>query len=159
LPGTGLEASRIASLFRAARPRGKALSLDGKQADKRRLIEALTRAPGRKPWRHLHLATHGFFHQVTREEANRPGVKSAYRRNPLLLAGLLLSGANEDADRGRITAEEVCELPLAGTDLVVLSACQTALGQFTYGEGVLGLQHAFHLAGARTVVTSLWSVS
>ena len=84
---------------------------------------------------------------------------------PLLHSGLVLAGAARaskpdeamTAD-GILTAEEVAALDLRGTELVVLSACETALGPVECGEGVLGLQRAFHAAGARALVASLWKV-
>src|SRR5262249_48204646 len=60
---------------------------------------------------------------------------------------------------GLLSAEEVASLDLRGSELVVLSACETGLGQVAGGEGVLGLQRAFQTAGARTLVTSLWSIN
>jgi CHAT domain-containing protein len=77
--------------------------------------------------------------------------------HPGLLSGLVLAGANRDA-AGILTALEVAELDLRGVDLAVLSACETGLGAVAGGEGVLGLQRAFQVAGARTVVASLWAV-
>ncbi len=82
-------------------------------------------------------------------------------KNPGLLSGLVFAGVNR-SDRQRqetiLTALEVAELELGGVELVVLSACDTGRGRVAGGEGVLGLQRAFQLAGARTAVTSLWSV-
>jgi CHAT domain-containing protein len=79
------------------------------------------------------------------------------------LSGIVLTGANQpvepDRDDGVLTALEVGELDLKGVELVVLSACQTGLGQSAGGEGLLGLQRAFQVAGARSVVASLWSIS
>jgi CHAT domain-containing protein len=82
-------------------------------------------------------------------------------------SGLALAGANsflvgrclpENAEDGILTAEDVTTLNLIETDLVVLSACQTATGRVFRGEGVFGLRRAFFIAGARTVVMSLWKV-
>jgi len=82
--------------------------------------------------------------------------------HPGLLSGLALTGANTppqpDRDDGILTAEEVASLNLSGVDLAVLSACETGLGEVAGGEGVLGLQRAFQVAGAATVVASLWKV-
>jgi CHAT domain-containing protein/Tfp pilus assembly protein PilF len=84
--------------------------------------------------------------------------RRTFGRNPMLLCGLVLAGANSDPERGLLTAEEVADLDLRSCELAVLSACETGLGKLAGGEGVLGLQRAFQAAGARTLVTSLWSV-
>jgi CHAT domain-containing protein len=84
--------------------------------------------------------------------------------NPLLLSGLVLAGANDrelagpDDEDGVLTAEEVAALDLHDVEWAVLSACDTGRGEVRRGEGVFGLRRAFLLAGARTVVMSLWSV-
>jgi CHAT domain-containing protein len=117
--------------------------------------------------RYLHLATHGFF--VPPKSMVSQGPKSgllftdpfeqrSYGRNLLLHAGVALSGANTSPAQGVCTAEEVNGLDLRGTELVVLSACETAVGLMPFNEGMFGLQQAFHTAGARTVVSSLWRV-
>jgi hypothetical protein len=82
--------------------------------------------------------------------------------NPGLLSGLVFAGANtppaEGKDDGILTAAEVSSLDLSKVDTVVLSACETGLGQVAGGEGLLGLQRSFQVAGAKTVVASLWKV-
>lgn len=106
----------------------------------------------------VHLATHGFFLDAACPQA---GVA---RENPLLRAGLALSGANLRAKAGKqeedgiLTAEEVASLNLEDTEWVVLSGCETAVGDVRAGEGVLGLRRAFEEAGARTLIASLWPV-
>ena len=125
----------------------------------------------------LHLATHGFFlgsECVPTGSATRAvgGLVSSSSRpardveveSPLLLSGLALAGANRrasarvDEDDGILTAEEVASLNLEGVEWAVLSACDTGVGEVRAGEGVFGLRRAFHVAGVRTIIMSLWSV-
>ncbi|HEY5314521.1 MAG TPA: CHAT domain-containing protein, partial [Pirellulales bacterium] len=122
------------------------------------------------------LATHGFFAppdkrsalslaapRDTASEAARSAQQMAIGNEPGLLSGLAFAGANatahENEDDGILTATEVATLDLSHVEVAVLSACQTGLGKVAGGEGVLGLQRAFQLGGARTTVTSLWTVS
>ena len=120
----------------------------------------------------LHVATHGYFLSdlSTQRDQKTFGIHMQnIEANPLLRSGLLLAGAaykqnmrdsldleNED---GVLTAYEAMNLNLSGTELVVLSACETALGEVRNGEGVYGLQRAFLVAGAKSVLMSLWKVS
>ena len=131
----------------------------------------------------LHLATHGFFKpdrepdlagqrgwKPPSEMGSGPSgaVPRSRESNPMLQSGLVLAGANtycrgealpEDAEDGLLTAEDVRGLDLTGTELVVASACGTGLGEVRAGEGVFGLRRAFALAGAKTLIMSLWPVS
>ena len=120
----------------------------------------------------IHLATHGFFiediekNYEDRERLERLGGQKALE-NPLLRSGLILAGANNSwtgkpvagVEDGILFADEVARMNLLGTDLVVMSACETGLGTVNNGEGVFGLQRAFKLAGVNTLIMSLWSVS
>jgi CHAT domain-containing protein len=116
----------------------------------------------------LHLATHGFFlpDQVVATTINglaaRGDSGSAVSfENPLLRSGLALAGANKlnsDDDDGVLTAFEAAGLDLSGTQLVVLSACETGLGRVSNGEGVYGLRRALVIAGAESILMSLWQV-
>src|SRR5262245_64858353 len=76
------------------------------------------------------------------------------------MTGLIFVGANREKTPGRgiVTGEALIDLDLSGLDLAVLSACETGLGDVAGGEGVFGLQKAFHLAGCKAVVASLWKV-
>jgi CHAT domain-containing protein len=111
----------------------------------------------------IHLATHGFFlSDACRRSQSSTGEHLAID-SPLLLSGLLFAGANRHAqtsggEDGVVTAEEIAGMNFAGTELVVLSACETGLGEVRNGEGVYGLRRAFQIAGARTVISALWSV-
>jgi len=183
LAGTEPEVRRIGQLFDAGFPSQHAVVLTGAAP-----TEAAVKLLLGRHWRHLHLATHGFFESPARVAALRAGLKAdgfgmagvwsseesaSLALAPLLHSGVALVGAARktdhimgtgaesslpDRDDGILTAEEVQSLDLRGTDLVVLSACETGLGLHEYGQGVLGLQRAFQAAGARAVVASLWRV-
>jgi CHAT domain-containing protein len=114
----------------------------------------------------LHIATHGFFLEDAGRVADGagPGATAARPRilNPLLRSGLALAGANLTAgskDDGVLTALEAAHLNLWGTKLVTLSACDTGVGVVRNGDGVYGLRRSVFLAGAETLVMSLWPVS
>ncbi|WP_437723076.1 tetratricopeptide repeat protein [Sorangium sp. So ce861] len=120
----------------------------------------------------LHLATHGFFLSGggrTRAEADDGGlaregpatIGEISVENPLLRSGIALAGANQragDGEDGVLTALEAAGLDLQGTRLVVLSACETGVGEASAGEGVYGLRRALVIAGAETLVMSLWKI-
>lgn len=159
------------------------LSLPGAETE----IEKISELLGTKGWHHqkwvgamakesalksmpnpkvLHIATHGFFQEEKDGNLN-------YRNNPLYRSGLLLTGAAKTLNSqvyardnvalgkedGILTAFEAKSLDLNNTDLVVLSACETGLGEIRNGEGVYGLQRAFKVAGARSILMSLWKVN
>ena len=169
LPMSATEIRLIRSLFK---DHGPVRLLEGALAHKQALIDELPKA------RIVHLATHGFFDTPTTEQRTdyassfaafgqrlemfQPSA-SAPLRHPLLGSGVVLAGANLPDEfglggsAGLLTAEEVAGLDLSRLDLVVLSACETALGRID-PEGVRGLQTSFQLAGARSVVASLWKV-
>lgn len=114
----------------------------------------------------LHAATHGFFLSDLNEAELFNGVElSNSEANPLFRSGLLLAGASAGIDYenstqdGILTAYEAMNLNLDNTDLVILSACETGLGEIRNGEGVYGLQRSFIVAGAESVLMSLWKVS
>lgn len=114
----------------------------------------------------LHMATHGYFGPLancntTAPTAGAVEADTTRENDPLQRSGLVLAGANHLAsgrDDGLLTSMEVTAMDLTGTDLVVLSACDSGLGDVVAGEGVFGLRRAFELAGARRQVMSLWKV-
>jgi len=183
LPGSAREAEEVSMLWSGGRSasrvpsgsppgaRSNVVRLTGREASER-AVRDLARGSDV-----LHLATHGFFLtgdcvsaiQERRgigllepaDETNPPAVAG---ENPLRLAGLALAGANRrnsarsGGDDGILTAEEISSLDLTGVSWAVLSACDTGTGELHTGEGVLGLRRSFQIAGARTVISSLWSV-
>jgi CHAT domain-containing protein len=111
----------------------------------------------------LHIATHGFFWTMK----NKPDNIFAMQQDPMFRSGLVLAGANNiwdnkptfrDKEDGVLTSYEIAQLDLSNTDLVVLSACETALGDIEGNEGVIGLQRAFKLAGVKRMIISLWRI-
>ncbi len=102
----------------------------------------------------LHIATHGFF------------IADSTTKNPMLNSGILLAGVSNyyrlerkpDTDDGVLTSQEAQNLHLDQTDLVVLSACETGLGEVRNGEGVYGLQRAFKVAGVKSLLMSHWKI-
>lgn len=129
----------------------------------------------------LHIATHGFFLPDQKRDSSKNQLGGvpwdsfvdsnlshlAELENPLLRSGLALAGANTwlegkplppEAEDGILTAEDITSMDLLDTDLVVLSACETGLGEVHVGEGVFGLRRAFVLAGVKALVMSLWKV-
>lgn len=121
----------------------------------------------------LHIATHAFYwpeKEVATADKDfmfMPNMPQRYKEDKAMTrSGLILAGANnalrgmklpEDVNDGILTAKEIAQLDLRGLDLVVLSACQTGLGEVT-GDGVFGLQRGFKKAGANSLMMSLWSV-
>lgn len=156
LPGTDGEAQALKTLL------PDATVLVGRQATKTALQQAA--APTI-----LHIATHGFFlDDPTGGERGARALREtdfAPIANPLLRSGLALSGANQlkraaaQTDDGILSALEAAGLDLWGTQLVVLSACDTGVGEVKTGEGVYGLRRALVLAGSEAQVLSLWPVS
>jgi CHAT domain-containing protein len=158
LPQTKGEAEVIEALF-AKLPDAKVKELFGKDATETMLERELPK------YRFVHLATHGFFSapkmvrqfqegQGTGEKVLVPSIP------PGLSSGIVCAGANKPTfeTSGVLTATQIAELDLSGVELAVLSACETGLGEISGGEGVLGLQRAFQMAGARSTISSLWAV-
>jgi CHAT domain-containing protein len=176
LEGAASEARSIASRWQAERGAmaGAALLLEGADASEARFK---AEAPGRRV---LHLATHGFFLGAecpTSASGERgvgglvgPGDETQTAAavgewlGPLQLSGLALAGANRparaepDEEDGILTAEEISALELTGVEWAVLSGCDTGLGEIRAREGVFGLRRAFRVAGASTLIMSLWKV-
>jgi CHAT domain-containing protein/tetratricopeptide (TPR) repeat protein len=169
LPRSGREAREIARIWG---DRGHTVLLTGAEASEGAFK---SKAPGK---RILHIATHGFFIDENCEIGSGRGrgigglvgarVTGKRRmrlgENPLLLSGLALAGANQRASRkpdredGILTAEEIATLNLSGVEWAVLSACDTGKGRVQAGEGVMGLRRALQVAGASTIIMSLWAV-
>jgi CHAT domain-containing protein len=163
LPGTQTEAETVSRLLEAQH-------WDVTLSTREQALEE--RVKGVQSPRVLHLATHGFFEpdqEHTPQDLARVGeaARASGLEDPMLRSGLYLTGATRtlqgrtpaaDLDDGVLTAYEATQLDLHGTELVVLSACETGLGESQNGEGVFGLRRALQEAGAETVLMSMWAV-
>ncbi|HRE65866.1 MAG TPA: CHAT domain-containing protein [Cyclobacteriaceae bacterium] len=159
LPGTKTEADNISRILKAG---GYQVTSYLQKTATEASIKAL-KGPAL-----VHIATHGYFQADVDQTAAGVHQENA-KNNPLLRSGLLLAGASptlkgelipnlESNDNGVLTAYEAMNLSLEGTDLIVVSACETGLGDVRAGEGVYGLQRSFIVAGAKAMVMSLWKV-
>jgi CHAT domain-containing protein len=141
LPQSALEVQDIAAQWQAAKLPGSADELLGVDATRDSFLREAVRG------RVLHVATHAFLLS-----------KSCGDGNPLLHSGLVFAGANSNREHSILTAQQIASMDLSGVNWAVLSACNTGAGELRDGEGVLGLQRAFRVAGARSVIMTLWPV-
>lgn len=161
LPGTRTECELVSGLWKKQSSE-KVIQYTGGEASEENFKRW---APGR---RMIHIATHGYYASATCAHASKPHAggpgSEDWLINPLLASGLFLAGVNAhntggtQSSDGILTAEEVSAMDLDGTERVVLSACESGMGEIASGEGVYGLRRSFLMAGARTVVSSLWAV-
>lgn len=164
---TGREVERIENTLKDAGY--TATVLTGKQATEEHVKQ--TGQSGRPSPGVLHLATHGFFFPDPEQIAHTSIEEDpVFKRsdNPMIRSGLILAGGNyawrnghapsPDMEDGILTAYEISQMDLSHTELVVLSACETGLGDIEGNEGVYGLQRAFKIAGAKYLIMSLWKV-
>jgi len=165
LQGTETEVADINKLLEKNKFDSKVLS--GSQATEES-FHALV-AENASP-RILHLATHGFFFPDPKTTSARFETSPTFEisDHPMIRSGLILAGGNhawatgkplrEGMEDGILTAYEISQMNLSNTELVVLSACETGLGDISGNEGVYGLQRAFKIAGAKYLIMSLWQV-
>lgn len=161
LPGTKTEIESVAKILKAS---GYATAQFMQSNATEKNLKSI-KAPSL-----VHIATHGYFLEDVESAGSAFGIHlDNANNNPLLRSGLMLAGAAptisgkrspdlESNDNGVLTAYEAMNLNLEGTDLVLLSACETGLGDIKSGEGVYGLQRAFLVAGADALIMSLWKV-
>ncbi len=157
LPATRAEVDEVAARWKSANPEPATELFDAQATE-----DAFKKqSPGSRV---LHLATHGYY--ISNECKPDKATNVTIGESPLLQSGLFFAGANlkgagaaeAGVEDGTLTAEEVAGLNLSSTELVVLSACETGLGEVRTGEGVFGLRRAFQMAGAKTVISALWPV-
>ena len=156
LPGTKLEVEEIALLLKNKRLNYSIL--DKIQGSEKAIKELSGNSPSI-----MHFATHGFLLTKADFNASSQEEKARFPRDPLLRSGLVLSGGNDgwnpsQGEDNLLTALEISNLDFSQTDLVVLSACESGLGDIIGIEGVYGLQRAFKKAGVDLLVMSLWKV-
>jgi CHAT domain-containing protein len=141
LPGAALEVADIGSAWLRWNSAEPAQLVTGDDATLARFLAASAHS------RVLHVATHAFLLD-----------KSCDNDNPLLHSGLVFAGGSHGGAQSIVTAEQIASLDLSGVDWAVLSACNTGNGELRNGEGVLGLQRSFRVAGAHSVIMTLWPV-
>jgi CHAT domain-containing protein len=166
LPGTKTEIDEVGKFLRQ-RTEGKIAIYSGRYG-----TEESFKALSKKHTRVIHIATHGFYFRNTKNTANKDEFDDfsatilQLEDKPLTRSGLFLAGAENSLlgegipmciEDGVLTAQEISQLILDGTELIVLSACETALGDIT-GDGVFGLQRGFKKAGVQSILMSLWKV-
>ncbi len=168
LSGTKNEIQRIQKL--ASDNNFKAIIFDDRNASE----ESIKQLDGKSTPFVLHLATHGFFFpdpliEISNDNLLIEGKSKIFNTSddPMMRSGLVFSGANKSwgkvnenysGDDGILTASEISNLDLSACQLVVLSACETGLGEVKGSEGVFGLQRAFKMAGVKNIIMSLWKV-
>ena len=163
IPETLFEAQQIDSILNKYNVCSVLLS-GGKASE-----EAFKSLNGKSP-EVIHLSTHGFFYEEKEDAATRyfdNTTSYAEKRLPMQFSGILLAGANnawlgnqlpEYVEDGILTAEEISQMDLSSTEIAVLSACETGLGEIDDIDGVYGLQRGFKMAGVETIVMSLWKI-
>lgn len=156
LPGTREESEAIESILKNRNISFKSFIMDKASEEQIKSIENPSV---------LHIATHGFF-MPSKKNNNLSYSEQKFIDNPLLRNGLYLANADislsgivSQGEDGILSAEEMNYLPLKGTELVVLSACETGLGEILNGEGVYGMQRSLLLGGVKSLIMSLWQVS
>ena len=159
LPGTQIEIDLISNNLKSKGWEVKIFSGTNATEDRLKKIESP---------RILHIATHGFFFE-DQEKLKRTKMISEENNtvisNPMTRSGLIFAGAENtmngdviDGDNGWLNSFEASLLNLRGTELVVLSACETGSGEIQNGKGVYGLQRAIRVAGAESLIMSMWEV-
>jgi CHAT domain-containing protein len=141
LPGSLDEVKEISTAFKHWNAAEPEQMLTGEDATRARFLDMAPRS------RILHIATHAFVLD-----------KSCGNGNPLLHSGLVFAGANKRRNSSILTAQQIASVDLRGVDWAVLSACDTGGGELQDGEGVLGLERAFRVAGANSVIMALWPI-
>ncbi|HEX4875643.1 MAG TPA: CHAT domain-containing tetratricopeptide repeat protein, partial [Chitinophagaceae bacterium] len=161
LPGTGTEINKIRQLFEQNKIKVRVYTKTSASEENLKLLN-------NSAVKEIHIATHGFFLPDKNEKEEKES-GNTYKRteDPLMRSGLVLSGGNyvwsgntpiNGVEDGIVTAYEISQLNLMNTELIVLSACETALGDVKGSEGVFGLQRAFKMAGIKKMIVSLWQV-
>jgi len=170
LAGTSKEVEQIKKILQSSDCQVQLLN--GAKADEASFKSLERNNKGRPSPRLLHFSTHGFFLPDSTTSLIQSDSVFGWRPKttiqPLLRSGLILAGANSNWNRelsnanekedGILTAYEISTMDLSNTELVVLSACETGLGDIQGNEGVYGLQRAFKIAGVHNVLMSLWQV-